>query len=349
MITTRIPKRKINAIRRKFIKGDISPYKDAASLALSPRTIKRYCDEFEKIKDLYPGKLKDMSFFLPRLKKEHRQTHLYNDLVAILPKLISEQKKRPILALPLWRKYNDIYPDGYKYNAFKLLYKQWAKDSSCSLKTLIDFIPEGDARLLNQWRRSNNHRNWQVATTLFAACNPSTTILMLMDKVDAQRKTITGWLANYREKGITGLELTPVPRSEKITDMIKLRKENLVKLLHEPPKVYGVNRASWSIKALAEVYSQVHDEQVSFVQIKRCLVQLGYKYRQSRNMMTSPDMKYREKIDKLQTILQNLKPNEKFFSIDEYGPVSIRIKGGRVLKHKSEHADIVPEFQKNKG
>ena len=66
-------------------------------------------------------------------------------------------------------------------------------------------------------------------------------------------------------------------------------------------------------------------------------------------MLTSPDPKFREKIKKIQSILQKLQPNEKFFSIDEYGPVSIKIKGGRTLKHKTESPDIVPQKQKAKG
>jgi hypothetical protein len=76
---------------------------------------------------------------------------------------------------------------------------------------------------------------------------------------------------------------------------------------------------------------------------------MGYAYKKSREMLTSPDPKFREKINKIQAILRKLKPNEKFFSIDEYGPVSIKVKGGRTLKHITESPVIVPEKQKTKG
>jgi hypothetical protein len=76
---------------------------------------------------------------------------------------------------------------------------------------------------------------------------------------------------------------------------------------------------------------------------------MGYRYKKSREMLTSPDPKFREKIKKIQTILQKLQPNEKFFSIDEYGPVSIKIKGGRTLKLENESPGFVPEKQKAKG
>jgi hypothetical protein len=66
-------------------------------------------------------------------------------------------------------------------------------------------------------------------------------------------------------------------------------------------------------------------------------------------MLTSSDPNYRVKIDYIQKILQNLKSNEKFFSIDEYGPVGIRMKGGRTWRHKEEGKAVVPQFQKNKG
>ena len=47
-------------------------------------------------------------------------------------------------------------------------------------------------------------------------------------------------------------------------------------------------------------------------------------------------------------ILANLKVDEKFFSIDEYGPFSVKMMGGRALT-KSGELRTVPERRKNKG
>ena len=103
------------------------------------------------------------------------------------------------------------------------------------------------------------------------------------------------------------------------------------------------------MRALTVVYNQLYNPQLNYEQVRWCIRQMGYKYKKSREMLTSPDPKFREKIKTIQTILQKLKPTEKFFSIDEYGPVSIKIKGGRTLKLENESPDFVPEKQKSKG
>ena len=60
------------------------------------------------------------------------------------------------------------------------------------------------------------------------------------------------------------------------------------------------------------------------------------------------DPEYREKLQKIKQILANLKADEKFFSIDEYGPFSVKIMGGRALMRPGEIRTI-PERQKSKG
>src|SRR6185436_18048426 len=57
---------------------------------------------------------------------------------------------------------------------------------------------------------------------------------------------------------------------------------------------------------------------------------------------------YREKLDKIQAILSQLQSDEKFFSIDEFGPLSIRIRGGAALV-ASDEVRTVPQKQTSKG
>jgi hypothetical protein len=124
------------------------------------------------------------------------------------------------------------------------------------------------------------------------------------------------------------------------------RKDNIIKLLHETPKLHGLNRTSWTITALTAIYNQVYPETVSYMQVSYCLNQMGCSYKKSRDILTSQDLKYREKIENVQQILQHLKPTEKFFSVDEYGPVGVKIKGGRMLKHRTRH--LYPSLQSKK-
>ena len=53
-------------------------------------------------------------------------------------------------------------------------------------------------------------------------------------------------------------------------------------------------------------------------------------------------------LEKIKNILSNLDPEEKFFSIDEFGPLAIKIRGGRSLVPPGEMKTI-PQRQKSKG
>ena len=65
-------------------------------------------------------------------------------------------------------------------------------------------------------------------------------------------------------------------------------------------------------------------------------------------MLTSADPEYREKVDAIKSILASLADDEAFFSIDEYGPISIRPKGGKKRVPKGV-AYTVPQRSKSKG
>ena len=67
-----------------------------------------------------------------------------------------------------------------------------------------------------------------------------------------------------------------------------------------------------------------------------------------RQRRTSNDPNYRQKLHAITDILQNLKADEKFFSVDEFGPFAIKIHGGRSLV-KIGDIKSVPQFQISKG
>ena len=75
---------------------------------------------------------------------------------------------------------------------------------------------------------------------------------------------------------------------------------------------------------------------------------LGYKFQKAKKVLTSPDPNYREKLEHITNILKNLTDKQKFFSVDEYGPFSIKIQGGRSLVKIGEIKSF-PQIQKSKG
>jgi hypothetical protein len=74
----------------------------------------------------------------------------------------------------------------------------------------------------------------------------------------------------------------------------------------------------------------------------------GYVFRKARKVLTSPDPDFREKLNAITSILTSLSPREKFFSVDEYGPFSVKVKGGKSLVKLGE-SKTYPQHQKSKG
>ncbi|WPU98397.1 IS630 family transposase [Mucilaginibacter sp. cycad4] len=334
-------------MRRQFIRGDETGYRIAKKLSISTVTSWRYMTEFKRIKAAYPEKLNDMNFFMPEEPKQHRMTPLYVQFLSVLPRLLADEKPG-VKAKPVWRKYRKLYPQGYAYLPFTELFYIWIKENDVPEKPpIIQSIPEKDLKVLKKWKRSVNRRKWQIATTLLMALETSC-YKVITDKTEATFETIKSWINTYQSKGLSAFELPKHKVFPTVIKRMKARADNLIKLLHESPKMHGLNRTSWTITALADTYEKIYAEKVSWAQTSYTLQQNGYRFKKSRDMLTSQDPKFREKINRLQNILRRLKKDEKFFSIDEYGPVGVKIKGGRMLKKGNEDYQI-PNKQKHKG
>jgi transposase len=337
----------MNRLRRLFIEGRLTR-RAAKELHMSTITVWRYQKEFEQIQLRYPDRLNDMDFYLPPPERTHRPTPLYTELMQLLPGLMASAKPGT-RAKPLWRKYRVLKPNGYSYDDFKrFFYKHLDEYPHLKKPPLLASLPEKDIEVLNTWRRSNDHRKWMISRTLTLAA-AGASIPEIRDKTDAGRDYISAWLKIYRTRGIEGLERKKTKTPNEVVHRMQKRKEDLIRLLHETPKLYGINRTSWTILDLTRVYNEQTSHNVTDMAISYSLRKMGFKFKKSRDMLTSQDPKFREKIARIQSILQHLKPTEKFFSIDEYGPVGIRIHGGRMLKHKSEAPLAVPHRPRCKG
>jgi hypothetical protein len=82
--------------------------------------------------------------------------------------------------------------------------------------------------------------------------------------------------------------------------------------------------------------------------ISRIIKNSGYTFYKARKRLTSRDPEYKEKLKRITGILSSLGEKEKFFSIDEYGPFSVRSVGGRHLAPQGKPRTI-PQYQKSKG
>jgi transposase len=118
-------------------------------------------------------------------------------------------------------------------------------------------------------------------------------------------------------------------------------------LLHQPPADHGINRTTWTMPLLSQVL-RANDTQIGPALVSKMIKAAGYKLRKAKVVLTSNDPAYREKLARINLILSNLQPNEAFFSIDEYGPFSIKMKPGRMLVPAGIQP-TVPQWQKSRG
>lgn len=156
--------------------------------------------------------------------------------------------------------------------------------------------------------------------------------------------TVKKYLSAYRRSGVEGLT-QQTPRARKCDDP-HLR-ACVFQMLHEPPALSGVNRSIWRLKDLRRA---LENKGVSVCQevIRQVIKSAGYRWRSAKVVLTSTDPEYREKLAHLQSVLGGLLPTERFFSIDEYGPFAIKMKGGRWLVGPDDNPSV-PQWQQSKG
>ena len=124
-------------------------------------------------------------------------------------------------------------------------------------------------------------------------------------------------------------------------------KNEVFKILHEPPSLYGINRTSWKMDDIHSIMLK-KNLPIAIGYIRKIIRNSGYQVRKAKKVLTSTDPLYREKLREITRILQSLKSNEKFFSIDEFGPFAVKKQGGRALVEKNE-VHTYPQWQKSKG
>lgn len=121
----------------------------------------------------------------------------------------------------------------------------------------------------------------------------------------------------------------------------------LFELLHEPPALSGLNRTTWRMKDLQRTLAE-RGHPACLCVIREAIRKAGFRWKAARVVLTSTDPQYREKLERVQAVLSCLRQNERFFSIDEFGPFAINAKPGRALVAPGCQP-TVPQWQKSKG
>jgi hypothetical protein len=122
----------------------------------------------------------------------------------------------------------------------------------------------------------------------------------------------------------------------------------LIEILHHKPKNYRINRSNWTQASLADAFGNVYGRRPSKGTVGKLLREAGLSWKKSRKVLTSPDPRYREKVDLLLQSLRSLTANEDLFFIDELGPLQVKRHGGRCYEPKGQ-TPTHPQSQKSKG
>jgi transposase len=96
-------------------------------------------------------------------------------------------------------------------------------------------------------------------------------------------------------------------------------KEKLLSILHCPPAEFGINRTTWTTKLLSKVMKS-QGFPIGHDTVSQIIRRAGYRFRKAREVLTSNDPEYRDKLKNITRILSHLGPRDRFFSIDEFGP-----------------------------
>jgi transposase len=161
------------------------------------------------------------------------------------------------------------------------------------------------------------------------------------------RPTVLLWRSRFQDLGVSGLmkDAKRPGRKRKVT--IEPIKNAIFTLLHSPPSQHNINRTSWRLTDIRQCLLE-QGISVSRMTISRIVNAAGYTWRKATEALTSNDPEYQEKLERIKSVLSTLGENDRFCSIDEYGPFAIKMKTGTRLVGLGEHPHV-PQFQKSKG
>ncbi|WFU46084.1 IS630 family transposase (plasmid) [Bradyrhizobium sp. CB82] len=163
-------------------------------------------------------------------------------------------------------------------------------------------------------------------------------------------QTFRKYYNRYRTSGLTS-DLFPQRRGPKHRVKSEAEatqaKEAVFRILHSPPSDFGFIRATWKRTDLQQALKTI-GVMLSNRDIQSIIQEAGYRWMKAKQVLTSRDPEYCTKLASVKSILQGLREDEGFFSIDEFGPVADLKRGGRKLVAPGESA-TVPQWQKSKG
>jgi transposase len=218
---------------------------------------------------------------------------------------------------------------------------------SADTSLVVCFVRAEDRAKLLKWRASNDKTLWEKAVTVLE--NRNLSVEKISEKIERPVYIIRRWILAFNHGGILGLNPPRKKRTPgKREAAVEMSRGRILDILHDRPRSFGISRASWNLPSLAKAYADKYSDRISNSGVGRAIRQAGYSIKKARRILTSPDPEYREKVEQVLSTLQNLRPDELFFFIDELGPLRVKKYGGRTFAAKGD-VPTVPQMQVPKG
>jgi transposase len=163
--------------------------------------------------------------------------------------------------------------------------------------------------------------------------------------LNISRQTYRRYVRLFEEGGAAALFAPRINHRRKFDN--ERIKATLFNVLHQPPKNFNINRTAWTVTQLSCVMKAL-GEPVGEDVIRKIVRHAGYRWRKARIVLTSSDPNFSTKLRRIRSILSNLKPDEAFFSVDEFGPFAVKAQPGWALVSPSVKR-LVPQWQQSKG
>jgi len=133
---------------------------------------------------------------------------------------------------------------------------------------------------------------------------------MIAQFLFVSKKAIKRYIQKYEMQGVDAL-LDRNNETLKISEDLELR-EQLLSIIHCPPNQYGINRTSWTISLVKDILTQ-KGYLVGKNTISAIIRKAGYRFWKAKEILTSTDPNYKEKVNAIIRILSKLRPNDRFF------------------------------------
>jgi transposase len=203
-------------------------------------------------------------------------------------------------------------------------------------------FPSGPASSLSQFIKGGRLRERKKALAILGYLRGIRTAT-LASCLQMSRRTIRRYFDRFEHEGPNAFFAAKTTKKKDDSE----RRQFLFSLLHSPPSAYGINRTSWKMDDLHRILAE-NSHRTSRKRIQALIKGAGFKWRKAKVVLTSNDPNYHAKVDAIKKILSELKEDESFFSIDEYGPFAVKRKGGTKRVGPGENY-VVPQRQKSKG